>query len=213
MKTPFTMSPQAYDHWFSTPGGQRVLEEETTLIRRMLWQEKGSLLDIGCGTGIFTTLFQGAGFQSFGLDLSREMLSHLKRKAPSLPLVLGDAHLLPFPRDAFLYSTMVTVLEFLQHPLYALVEAARVAKKGILIGFLPPWSPSNLKRRIKARAGRSSFSGAKFIPSSRLASMVKEACRINGKRVKAVKVEGCLTPRILPLPFLASFAAMRVDYE
>ncbi len=213
MKTPFSISPQKYDAWFSTPRGREILAQEKALMDRMMWQVRGRLLDIGCGTGIFTLFFQEKGFTTVGLDLSTDMLRHLKRKAPHLPLVQGDARLLPFPPDSFQYASLITVLEFLEHPLYALVEAVGVARKGILIGFLPPWSPTNLKRRAKALVGKSSFSGARFFPSSRLASMIKKACKMKGRKIQEITVEGCLPPARLPFPSLASFAVMRVDYE
>ena len=213
MKTSFDIPPRNYDAWFSTPQGRKILDQEKALMDRVLWSTTGTLLDIGCGTGIFTLFFQERGFPTVGMDLSMEMLLYLKGKTSTLPLVRGDAHLLPFPGDTFSYATIITVLEFLEHPFYALVEAIRVAEKSILVGFLPPWSPTNLKRRLKGLVGKSSFSGARFLPSSRLASMIKEACRMKGRKVKEIKVEGCLSPKVMPLLPLASFAVMRVDYE
>ena len=109
MKTTFPISPQTYDSWFATPRGNRVLEEEKKLFYKLMWEERGSLLDIGCGTGIFTTFFKGMGFSVTGLDLSLDMILHLRTKDPQIPLVLGDARLLPFGRDLFHYSTLVKI--------------------------------------------------------------------------------------------------------
>lgn len=213
MQKSFPISPHLYDRWFLTPRGQKVLAEEKNLLKRMVWREKGFLLDIGCGTGIFTLLFQELGFFTLGLDLSREMLLHFKEKAPFLPLIQGDAHSLPLGKDSLEYASLITVLEFLDHPFYALVEATRVASRGLLVAFLPPWAPVNLKRRIKGTLGTSTFKGASFLSSSTLKAMVKEACRINGRRIKGIKVEGCLFPGRISLVSLAAFAVMKVDYE
>ena len=213
MDSRFSISPQAYDAWFSTPQGRRILEEEQALFQRILWKERGSLLDIGCGTGIFTGFFKKLGFPTTGLDFSQEMLLHLKSKEPDIPLVRGNAQLLPFKKDSFQYATLITVLEFLPHPFYALVEATKVAQKGVAVAFLPPWSPTNLKRRVKALLGRSSFQQAHFLSFSRILSMIKEGCKANFRDVKRIEQGGCLFPRNLRLLSLASFAVIRVDYE
>lgn len=213
MNPGFSLSPRAYNAWFTTPQGKRALEEERALFHRLLWKERGSLLDIGCGTGIFTSFLRDLGFSTTGLDLSREMLLHLKEKGPDLPLVQGNAQLLPFERNAFHYITLITVLEFLPHPFYALTEAARVARRGILLGHLPPLAPSNLKRRLRALAGRSSFKQARFFPFSRCLHMIEEACGISGRKVKTTEKGACLYPPGLKISTLAAFELVRVDYE
>ncbi len=213
MNSKFPISPQAYDTWFSTPPGRGALEEEQALFLRLLWKERGSLLDIGCGTGVFTLFFRDLGFSATGLDLSREMLLHLKGKEPDTALIQGNAQLLPFKRNSFQYATLVTVLEFLPYPFYALVEATKVAQRGVAVAFLPPWSPTNLKRRAKTLWGSTPFRQAHFLPFSRIISMITEGCKINSRRVKGMDQGGCLFPRGVRLLPLASLAVIRVDYE
>lgn len=178
-----------------------------------MWKERGSLLDMGCGTGIFTTFFKGLGFSVVGLDLSLEMIIHLRAKDPEMPLVLGDAQLLPFGRDLFHYATLITVLEFLPHPLFALVEATRVAAKGIAVAFLPSCAPMNVKRRLKSLWGESVFQGCRFLSFASVFMMLEEACSINGRKIIKIEKGGCLYPLGIKRDFLAGFAVVRVDYE
>jgi len=213
LKTAFTISPQTYDGWFATFQGKKILEEEKELFCRLMWKERGSLLDIGCGTGIFTTFFKGRGFSVMGLDLSLEMVLHLRAKDPRIPLVLGDAQLLPFGRDLFHYATLITVLEFLPHPFFALVEATRVAAKGVAVAFLPPWAPMNAKRRLKSFWGRSVFQKCRFLSFTSVFTALEEACIINGRKVVRVEKGGCLYPLGIRRNVLAGFAVVRVDYE
>jgi len=213
LKTAFTISPQTYDGWFATSQGKKILEEEKELFCRLMWKERGSLLDIGCGTGIFTTFFKGRGFSVMGLDLSLEMVLHLRAKDPRIPLVLGDAQLLPFGRDLFHYATLITVLEFLPHPFFALVEATRVAAKGVAVAFLPPWAPMNAKRRLKSFWGRSVFQKCRFLSFTSVFTALEEACIINGRKVVRVEKGGCLYPLGIRRNVLAGFAVVRVDYE
>lgn len=213
MKTTFTISPQTYDGWFATPRGRKALEEEEALFQRMLWKERGALLDVGCGTGIFTLLFQNLGFTVGGLDISQEMLLYLRSKALDLPLIQGYAQLLPFKRDAFQYVTLITVLEFLPHPFFALVEATRVATRGVAVAFLPPWAPMNAKRRLRSFLGGSVFQKGRFLSFSSVFTMLEEACVINGRKVIRTEKGGCLYPLGIRRDFLAGFAVVRVDYE
>ena len=47
--------PEQYDTWFSTPIGALVQEYETALLLDMLKpRPEELLLDVGCGTGVFT---------------------------------------------------------------------------------------------------------------------------------------------------------------
>ncbi len=177
-----------------------------------MWEGRGSLLDIGCGTGIFTTFFKGMGFSVTGLDLSLDMILCVRTKDPQIPLVLGDAQLLPFGKDLFQYAILVTVLEFLPHPFFALVEATRVASRGVGVAFLPPWAPMNVKRRLPFLGG-SVFQKGRFFSFSSIFSMLEETCVINGRRVIRRKKGGCLYPLGIKRDFWANFALVRVDYE
>ncbi len=206
-------SPRGYDAWFATAKGAAILEKERDLFHNLLWQERGSLLDVGCGTGIFTIGFKEMGFSVIGGDISREMLLSFKEKAPNMPLLQCDAQLLPFGRGAFQYVTLITVLEFVPNPFLALLEAVRVAANGVAVAFLPSLSPLNVKRRIKSLWSSSTFKGSRFFSFSTTQSMLKEACRLNRRVITGIKKGGCLYPlgvRFLPL---ASFALVRVDYE
>lgn len=52
---------------------------------------KGTYLDIGCGTGNYTSKLAEKGFRCIGIDPSAEMLSKAKLKNPSLDWRLGKA--------------------------------------------------------------------------------------------------------------------------
>jgi ubiquinone/menaquinone biosynthesis C-methylase UbiE len=79
-----------------------------------------------------------------GLERSPSMLAEARRRHPRLSLVLGDAHELPFRSRAVDLSVFVTTLEFLERPGVALGEAARVARRGVLIVALNRWSAGAL---------------------------------------------------------------------
>jgi len=133
-----------YEEWFDSAEGAFALTQERRLLERLAtpWPRRGhTLLDIGCGPGIFMRLFWETGFDVSGLDSSPDMLGAARRRlGPHASYHLGKAEHLPFSDDEFDYVTLLTVLEFCEDPLQALREARRVAKYGLIVSFLNRYS-------------------------------------------------------------------------
>src|SRR5574340_935873 len=70
------------------------------------------ILDLGAGTGRFSTLASELG-RTVAFDRSLEMLSKARGKGP-FQIVRGDAHAMPFRRDAFDVVLVVMVLHQLR---------------------------------------------------------------------------------------------------
>jgi len=135
-----TEAAARYESWFQTPAGAFALQAEKRLLHRLIscWPRRcQSLLEVGCGTGLFLESFYEAGFDVTGLDSSQDMLAAArKRLGHKAELQCGTASCLPFDDREFDFVAMLTVLEFLPKPLEALQEARRVARKGLLVAFL-----------------------------------------------------------------------------
>jgi len=129
-----------YDAWFQTPAGMFALKREMRLLEHMTasWPRRGQrLLEVGCGTGLFLEVLHRAGFDVTGLDSSPAMLETARARLGKVAdLHLGQAEHLPFEDKEFDFCVLLTVLEFCADPGEALCEAARVARKAILIGYL-----------------------------------------------------------------------------
>jgi ubiquinone/menaquinone biosynthesis C-methylase UbiE len=65
-------------------------------------------------------------------------------------LVLGDASRLPFSSSSVDVVLFVTALEFVKDVKSAVSEAVRVAKKGVVVGFLNAASLLHLSRVVKS---------------------------------------------------------------
>lgn len=65
-----------YQHWYETARGRRIALAEQGLLAWLLRAFPGarSILDVGCGSGLFTRRLAGEGFRSVGLDRSPAML-------------------------------------------------------------------------------------------------------------------------------------------
>lgn len=69
------------------------------------------VLDAGAGTGRLTKKLTDVGAHVTALDISPEMLTHLKRKCPSTTLVEGDMEAMPFADESFdmIFSSLALV--------------------------------------------------------------------------------------------------------
>lgn len=133
-----------HEAWYASPPGRFALARELRLVDALMadWPRRGQrLVEIGCGLGLFLEEFWRAGFDVTGLDKSPAMLQSCReRLGQRAELFLGDAAHLPFEDKEFDYAALITVLEFTPDPGAVLREAARVAKKGLLVAFLNRWS-------------------------------------------------------------------------
>ena len=155
-----------YEAWFQTPKGLAALKRERELVAGMIscWPRRGrTLLEAGCGTGVFLESFYRGGFDVTGLDMSQHMLDVAReRMGTHADLRLGNAEHMPFDDDSFDYVVMVAALECMENPEAALAEAFRVAMRGVLVVFLNAWSlyrAENALRKIHC-AGKSLFGAA-----------------------------------------------------
>jgi SAM-dependent methyltransferase len=163
-----------YEAWFKGRAGRRAEAEERAMLERLLeWiGHPASALEVGCGTGRFTRWLAGGGIRIVGLDRSPAMLAEARARAPAIPFVLGDAHALPFATAAFDVAIFVTTLEFLADPVAALGEAARVARRGLILGVLNRWSLAGLRRLLR----RSSLRAAgRLLRPAELRRLVRQA--------------------------------------
>lgn len=166
-----------YSEWFLTDEGSRALALETGLIRR-IWASDNpqKVLDVGCGTGIFTDWFAGCGHQVTGLEPSPHMLNIARlRLPPRIPLDEGYAEDLPYDDNSFDTVALITTLEFVRDPVQALEEAFRVATRHVLLGVLNKFSLITLQRFLARLWRRSVLDHARFFSVFELQSLAAKA--------------------------------------
>jgi ubiquinone/menaquinone biosynthesis C-methylase UbiE len=197
--------PEAYDRWFTTPTGSLVRKYETELILNLLSPRPGeTILDAGCGTGIFTHDILLSGSKVIGLDLSLPMLKRAQSKLKGYPfqIVLADMLSVPFPEGFFNKVLSVTALEFIEDGEAAVGELFRVTKRGgcVVAATLNSLSPWASRRRVEAKERQSIFEKAIFRSPDDLRSLapvegvVKTAIHFqkgeNPKRAAEIEHEG-----------------------
>ena len=100
-------------------------------------KQKGSVLDIGCGTGRFLEFAQTHGWQITGLELCAEVG---KKTAARLgaQVYLGNLFDVQLPEERFDLVTMFDCIEHLEDPLRALAVCWQTLKRGGVLAVTTP---------------------------------------------------------------------------
>jgi ubiquinone/menaquinone biosynthesis C-methylase UbiE len=123
------------------------------------------------------------------------MLAETRRRSPGIPVVLGDAHRLPFRDGAVDLALFVVTLEFLDAPAVALAEAVRVARQGLVVVALNRWSLGGWsRRRVSYRARHRLLGQAADQTLSSLRALLRNAA---GRRWQAACWTSALFPGLL----------------
>jgi ubiquinone/menaquinone biosynthesis C-methylase UbiE len=159
--------PDKYDRWFMTPIGKLVKKYETEALFSLLEPDKGQrILDVGCGSGIFTVDMLSKGAQVVGLDLSFPMIQRAGEKAKFLR-TLGDIRYLPFHDGTFDKTVSITAIDFVANAKAAIEELFRITRNGgrIVVATLNSLSSWAVRRRKDAQADHDSLFNNVFFRS------------------------------------------------
>jgi len=177
----FDFGPQAreYDRWYDTPAGQAHDRVQKDDVRRLLRPASTgqTLLDVGCGTGHWSTFFAEMGYRVTGIDVAPEMIEVARSAAPECSFQVADAHELPFADGTFDVVAAMATLEFLPDQPAAVREMARCAKEDghLLVGTLNRLAPLNQHRLSK---GKQPYSSAQLLSSDELRSLLVPLGRV-----------------------------------
>lgn len=138
-KDPYKKIAKKYD---------RFVEPSIGVLRRIgmkMYTPKDGMrvLDVGCGTGTNLMLYNKAGCNVFGIDLSPAMVNVAQKKlGDRAEIQVGDAAKMPYPNDAFDLVTGLFTLHEMPHEIRPAVisEMVRVVKHDgriLLIDFHP----------------------------------------------------------------------------
>ena len=127
-----------------------------------------TILDAGCGTGIFTSHILASGANVVGLDLSFPMVDRAARKFRSFSLpfspIEGNMTALPFKDESFDKAVSITALEFIEDGASAVNELFRITRSGgiVIAATLNSRSSWASRRRKEAESKETIFSKAVF---------------------------------------------------
>jgi ubiquinone/menaquinone biosynthesis C-methylase UbiE len=142
---------QNYDQFYESEKGRAVDRIEKSVVRQLLRfiPFRGDMLELGCGTGHWTTFFCEEGFRVTAVDTSEAMLSEAKKKDIGCATFLhADAANLPFADESFSVVASITMLEFVEDIHKIFNETDRVLKEDgyLLFGWLNALSELGKKK-------------------------------------------------------------------
>jgi SAM-dependent methyltransferase len=89
-----------------------------------------SLLDIGCGSGLFCSLAAPKVRFVTGLDATVELVEAARQRLPAYPFLVGEMEQLPLPDEAYEVVTGFNSFQYAANIANAFAEAYRVLKPG-----------------------------------------------------------------------------------
>lgn len=89
-----------------------------------------SILDLGCGTGAFTSRIAGTFPRIIGIDMSPELVETAKKINPNVVYKVGDIEKLDIDENSVDICTLFGVLHHFQNIENVMHEVHRVLKKG-----------------------------------------------------------------------------------
>lgn len=128
-----------YDDYYQTSTGKKVNKIEERLIGDALSQiSNDKMLELGCGTGHWTSFFLNQGFEIVATDISEAMLKIARQKNLHTEILKANAENLPFEKNSFPIVSSITMLEFVNNRNKVLQEMYRVLKPNgwLLLGCL-----------------------------------------------------------------------------
>ena len=144
-------------------GYRRRIQPPSQLIERSGIKKGMHVLDLGCGSGAFTTFIAravGNKGKVYALDIQADMLKQLEKKLSrpenrdikNIKLIEGNAYELPFDDSSLDLVYMVTVLQEIPDRNRALHEVKRVLKPGGVLAVTElfpdpdyPWKSTTIK--------------------------------------------------------------------
>jgi SAM-dependent methyltransferase len=112
-----------------------LVPEFEAILRTAAPKKVGSILDIGCGSGLYFPLLARRAERLAGLDFSSEMIAAArglveKKGLTNVDLFVGSAEELPFPDESFDLVLGIDVLHHIPDLERALREVRRVLRPG-----------------------------------------------------------------------------------
>jgi SAM-dependent methyltransferase len=159
-----------------------TLAEEMALIKRIAKPgDNDTILDLACGTGIYTRSFalDGTGRNVVGLDVSWPMLHYAVNKAGQMGIknvqfLHGDAHNLPFADGSLDVANCCGALHLFKDVRRVLGELYRALKPGGRLSVAAAWQSEKPWSRLKARLDER-FWNVHYFSKEELTGLLDEA--------------------------------------
>jgi ubiquinone/menaquinone biosynthesis C-methylase UbiE len=112
---------------FAPESSARLIE---TCVRLLRLKPGARVVDLGCGSGVFSDLLRQAGFATVGVDISPKLVAIGRRKYPAVEFFEGDVEHLPFPDASFDGALLSGLVHHFPDPSRCAAELHRILRPG-----------------------------------------------------------------------------------
>ena len=185
--------PDNYDKKMEYVVGKKLRDEIIQELNRL--PELGELVELGCGTGIFTETIVPKTKSMFATDLSNSLLTVARRRIgdhPKVTIQKENCMATSFPSEAIDSIFMPNLIHFIESPSTLLQECYRILRKNgtlVIVTFtdhgMKLWEKIKMGLHFVKTWGKPPAHTHSFSPEE-LASMMKDA----GFAIKTSKVIG-----------------------
>lgn len=122
--------------WGKRPNDWAAIQEATGnagykfALEKLNLDDRKTLLDVGCGSGLFCEMAAEAGAKVTGIDATAELVARAKDRVPDIAFQTGEMEELPFEAGSFDVVTGFNSFQYAENTRNALAEAQRVLKPG-----------------------------------------------------------------------------------
>jgi SAM-dependent methyltransferase len=122
--------------WGQYPQEWSTIQEATGLagyeyvLAHLQWRKGITLLDVGCGSGVFAAMANAKGAAVTALDATPSLIEAAKQRAPAVNFLVGEMEELPFEDHSFDIVTGFNSFQYAASVSNAFTEARRMLKPG-----------------------------------------------------------------------------------
>jgi len=142
------------------------------------------VVDLGCGSGIFSELLRQAGYTVVGVDISPKLIERGKTLYPGVEFVVADVETLPFADESFDGALLSGLIHHFPDPHLLMKETHRILRPD---GSFMAFDPNRLNPFMYLYRDRSSplYSSVGVTPNERpiLAKHIATLCHEQGFEV------------------------------
>jgi ubiquinone/menaquinone biosynthesis C-methylase UbiE len=191
-----------------------IRARQQELLRYLALQRKDIVIDLGCGTGYFTSLIKDSVEYAVGADIDSAALAIAKEYCPDQDFLLSDASRLPFRDNA---ATKILCTEVLEHVLddQRLVgECFRILRdEGAIVCSSPNAGfPFRSRKSSHTEAGPELHVRAGYSPAS-LRQLLTRAGFSSMQLCYALPMMGTLLIDVLERTYSAAYTPLRSQAE
>ncbi|GIU69565.1 MAG: hypothetical protein KatS3mg002_0801 [Candidatus Woesearchaeota archaeon] len=154
-----------YEKSFWNEEGQKQLLEVTLYLISKIKDAK-TILDVGCGPGLYCEILKQKGYEVTGVDYSKNIIEYARKNYPHLKFIVADGYNLPFKDKQFDIVISIGALQCLVEHEKFIKELIRVSSKAVIISTLLKKKKSkNPMRTLREQLKNDPFPCREYHPS------------------------------------------------